>query len=295
MKHIALDLTGLMDKALGASGILESDLDELASSAKSSYEDNAARRESGEIGFWDLPDDRALAQAAMDYATSVPDHIDTVVLLGIGGSSLGPHALYSALAKPYDQLRDRSPGMPRRLFFPDNPDPQSFQALLKLLPLKSTLFNVVTKSGGTAETVAQLLVVAERIEKELGAEALKTHLVVTTDPEKGALRRVATELGLTCFPVPANVGGRFSVLSGVGLLPGALAGLDVVGLLEGAASVRDAVMGAQSSSRVWARPSRAAAKTATWGLHPLLRAGRPISTPSCSSMPRALTIRATSS
>lgn len=259
MKHISLDLTGLMEEALGASGIRESELDQYTQAAKASFEDNASRRESGEIGFWDLPDDRALAQAAMDYARSVPDEIDTVVLLGIGGSSLGPHALYSALATPYDQIRERSPGMPRRLFFPDNPDPQSFQALLKVLPLKRTLFNVVTKSGGTAETAAQLLVVADRIEQELGAEALKTHLVVTTDPERGALRRVATELGLQCFPVPANVGGRFSVLSAVGLLPAALAGLDVVGLLEGAAAVRDAVMGPQSSSDLRKNPALALA------------------------------------
>lgn len=259
MKHIALDLTGLMEEALGTSGIQESELDALAAAAKSSFEDNQQRRQSGEIGFWELPDDRALAQAAMDYAQAVPDHIDTVVLLGIGGSSLGPHALYSALAKPYDQASPRSPGMPRRLFFPDNPDPQSFQALLKLLPLKSTLFNVVTKSGGTAETVAQLLVVAARIEQELGAEALKTHLVVTTDPEAGAMRRVATEHELTCFPVPAAVGGRFSVLSAVGLLPGALAGLDVVGLLEGAGAVRDAVMGPDASSDLRKNPALALA------------------------------------
>ncbi len=259
MKHIALDLTGYMEEALGASGMSESDLDALAAAAKSSYQDNSQRRETGEIGFWELPDNRKLAQSAMDYAQTVPAHIDTVVLLGIGGSSLGPHALYSALAKPYDQVASRSPGMPRRIFFPDNPDPQSFQVLLKLLPLKNTLFNVVTKSGGTAETVAQLLVVADRIEKELGADALKTHLVVTTDPKAGALRRVATELDLTCFPIPASVGGRFSVLSAVGLLPGALAGLDVVGLLEGASAVRDAVMGAEASSDLRENPALALA------------------------------------
>src|SRR5690606_13443101 len=168
-------------------------------------------------------------------------------------------ALYSALGRPYDAVHSRSPGMPRRIFFPDNADPQSFQALLELLPLKSTLFNVVTKSGGTAETAAQLLVVADRIERELGADALKTHLLVTTDPQQGALRRVANARGLTCFDVPPSVGGRFSVLSAVGLVPAALAGLDVVGLLEGATSVRDEVIGAASSPDLRKNPALALA------------------------------------
>ncbi len=250
MKHLSLDLSGLTEATLGAAGIGHDEFEAMAQAANDSFEDNRARHKAGEIGFWDLPDDKELARSVMKYARELPDEIDTLVVLGIGGSSLGPHALYSALGHPFDTLRPRSSGMPRRVFFSDNPDPQSFAALLDLVPLEKTLFNVVTKSGGTAETAAQLLIVADRIETQLGADALARHLVVTTDPDHGALRREATKLGLTCFPVPNNVGGRFSVLSAVGLLPAAIAGLDVMGLLDGAREVRDAVFGPQGSGSI---------------------------------------------
>lgn len=242
LRHLSLDLTGFMEAAIGASGTSDAHLDELADAGRSAVKDSLRRRESGEIGFWNLPDDRSLAREAMDFARSVPEDIDTVVVLGIGGSSLGPHALYSALARPYEAARSRTTGMPRRVFFPDNPDPHNFSELLATLSLEKTLFNVVTKSGSTAETAAQLLVVADRLEKQLGAAGLAKHLVVTTDPERGALRSVARELGAHSFPVPPSVGGRFSVLSAVGLVPAALAGLDVMGLLDGARAMRDRIL-----------------------------------------------------
>jgi glucose-6-phosphate isomerase len=198
-----------------------------------------ARRASGEIGFFDLPDDRATARACLDYAAALDPAIDTMVVLGIGGSSLGPRAVYSALGPAWDPLRPRSPGMPRRLFFPDNVDPVTFAGLLDVLPLERTVWNVVTKSGGTAETCAQLAVVADRLERALGAERAKQHVVATTDPGKGALRALATARGWQTFAVPPSVGGRFSVLTPVGLLPAAVAGLDVMGLLDGARAMRD--------------------------------------------------------
>ena len=83
--------------------------------------------------------------------------------------------------------------MPRRLFFPDNIDPVTFAAIIERLPLDRVLWNVVTKSGGTAETCAQFLVVAEELDKRLGPERAKKHIVCTTDPEKGALRAIARE------------------------------------------------------------------------------------------------------
>src|SRR5512147_2486874 len=95
--HLMLDVTGLTVPA-------------------APVEKMAERRARGEIGFLDLPDDRATARACMDYARELPPEIDTMVVLGNGGSSLGPRALYSALARPFDPLRPRAPGLPRRLF-----------------------------------------------------------------------------------------------------------------------------------------------------------------------------------
>jgi glucose-6-phosphate isomerase len=221
-----LDVTGLTDADMDARALQER--------GAAAVDRTAALRASGEVGFLDLPDDRATARACMDFARDLPPEVDTMVVLGIGGSSLGPRALYSALARPYDTVRPRSPGMPRRLFFPDNVDPVTMAGLLEFIDPARTVWNVVTKSGGTAETAAQLLVV----EEWLGARA-KTHIVATTDPTRGALRKTAEARGWRTFDIPANVGGRFSVLTPVGLLPAAVAGLDVVGLLDGARRMRD--------------------------------------------------------
>lgn len=239
MNQLTFDATALTASGIGAAGPDAHAIAQMAEPARRALEAIQARRGSGEIGFLDLPEDRASARSCMEYARTVDPMIDTVVVLGIGGSSLGPRALYSALGRPFDQLIARTHGMPRRLFFPDNIDPVTFSALLDRIPLDRILWNVVTKSGGTAETAAQFLVVADKLEKAFGVEGAKRRIVATTDPKKGALRATAIERGYTAFDVPPSVGGRFSVLSPVGLLPAALAGLDVMGLLDGAARMRD--------------------------------------------------------
>jgi glucose-6-phosphate isomerase len=240
--RLTIDYTNLMAAGVADCGLSEADLERWAGRAADAARDIAERRRRGEVGFLDLPDDRTQGRAALDFARALPPSIDTVVVLGIGGSGLGPHALYSALARPLDPLRPRSPGLPRRLLFPDNADPATFEAVLEVCPPERTLWNVVTKSGATAETAAQMLVVFDRLTAALGAEAARSHIVVTTDPAKGALRRLADRLGLASFPIPPSVGGRFSVLSPVGLLPAACAGLDVVGLQDGARAMRDRVL-----------------------------------------------------
>ncbi|MEZ4400483.1 MAG: glucose-6-phosphate isomerase [Kofleriaceae bacterium] len=240
---ITLDLNGLTAAVLGDHGLTEADLDGRAAAAAAAVDAIAARRAAGEIGFMDLVDDRGPARACLDYARGLPADVDTMVVLGIGGSSLGPKALYGALARPLDALRPRSPGMPRRLLFPDNADPSTLAAILEVCDPARTVWNVVTKSGGTAETASQLLVVADHLERTLGPDRARQHLVATTDPTAGALRATATAQGWPTFAIPASVGGRFSVLTAVGLLPAAAAGLDVVGLLDGAQAMRDRCVG----------------------------------------------------
>jgi glucose-6-phosphate isomerase len=108
---------------------------------------------------------------------------------------------------------------------------------LDRLDLGRTLFNVISKSGSTAETMAQYLVVEGRLQESLGEEAARGHLLFTTDPEKGVLRAIAESEGVPALEVPPNVGGRFSVLSPVGLLPAAAVGIDINELLAGAADM----------------------------------------------------------
>jgi glucose-6-phosphate isomerase len=252
---LTLDFTGLTRVGVGAAGIDDTDLDGIAERAAAAVDKTRGLRQAGKVGFFDLPDDRDGARRALQWAQDLPPQIDTMVVLGIGGSSLGPHAVYSALGRPLDALRPRSPGMPRRLLFPDNSDPVTFEAILEVCPLERTVFCVVTKSGSTAETAAQLLVVYKKLEDALGAEGVKRHLVAITDPSSGVLRRAATELGLDTFEIPPSVGGRFSVLSAVGLLPAAAAGLDVMGLLEGARRMRDRVIDADDATDVRKNPA----------------------------------------
>ncbi|KAB2883052.1 MAG: hypothetical protein F9K40_23165, partial [Kofleriaceae bacterium] len=133
MSHpLTLDLTGLTSAVLGDHGPSDAEIRAFAPAARDALATILARRDKGELGFFGLPDDRAAARACLDYARALPPAVDTMVVLGIGGSSLGPRALYSALARPMDALRPRSPGMPRRLLFPDNADPVTMRAVLEV-------------------------------------------------------------------------------------------------------------------------------------------------------------------
>ena len=116
----------------------------------------------------------------------------------------------------------------------DNPDPSTVSSLLDGLELGRTLFNVVSKSGSTAETMALYLVARERLTRRVEADRVGAHFLFTTDPGRGALRRIAEAEGIATLPVPPNVGGRYSVLSPVGLWPAAATGVDVERLLAGA-------------------------------------------------------------
>jgi glucose-6-phosphate isomerase len=161
-----------------------------------------------------------------------------IVLLGIGGSALGPIALRSALRSTrWNELDDERREYYPRLHVVENVDPSTLGSLLDRLDLGRTLVLVISKSGGTAETMAQYLIVRGRLETELGDQAAG-HFVFITDPERGALRKIAQADGIPALAIPPNVGGRFSVLSPVGLLPAALTGVDIEALLAGAAEMK---------------------------------------------------------
>jgi glucose-6-phosphate isomerase len=147
-----------------------------------------------------------------------------LVVLGTGGSSLGAETLIRALCSVASE---------QKFFFMDNNDPAFFSEHLELWLPEETLFYAVSKSGTTPETWAQILVVADWLKRKLGA-AWKKHLVLCTDPVKGDFRAFAQASGLTCLDAPSRVGGRFSVLTPVGLFPAVWAGLDIRALLDGA-------------------------------------------------------------
>jgi glucose-6-phosphate isomerase len=235
MDRLKLDVNGCFDPAAG--GIDRGDLVAVAPAAKAAFEGFEARRRAGELGFADLPADGAAAEAAVKLAADLAGRFENLLVLGIGGSSLGGRAILSALAHPYHNLLPRERRGTMRVFFPDNSDPATFAALLGTLDLAETCFATVTKSGGTAETMSQHLALRERCLARFGEEGYRDRCVLVTDPAKGALREIARAERLRALSVPANVGGRFSALSAVGLLPAAAAGVDVRELLAGAAAM----------------------------------------------------------
>jgi glucose-6-phosphate isomerase len=235
MERLKLDVNGCFDPAAG--GLAHADLAALAPAALAAHDAFEVRRRAGEVGFADLPADRAPAEATVQIAKDLAARFENLLVLGIGGSSLGGRALVAALAHPFHNLlpRERRGGM--RIFFPDNSDPATFEALLSTLDLAETCFATVTKSGGTAETMSQHLALRERCVARFGEEGYRDRCVLVTDPAKGALREIAAAERLRALPVPASVGGRFSALTPVGLLPAAAAGADVSALLDGAAAM----------------------------------------------------------
>ncbi len=240
---LRLDYTNMMAPPIDG-GITNAEWQGVSTRFTEAHTGVAGLHSAGTLGFLDLPDDRALHRQTTDYVRRVRqrsggDALTDVVVLGIGGSALGPIALRTALCAPqWNQLGDAERGGYPRLHVLDNVDPTTIAALLARLDLRQSLFIVTSKSGGTAETMAQYLVVRERLNTALGAERAKDALVFVTDPHKGALRAIADTERISTLDIPANVGGRFSVLTPVGILPAALIGIDTAELLAGAGDMR---------------------------------------------------------
>jgi glucose-6-phosphate isomerase len=229
---ITLDYTFMLTDAVRG-GVPRADFLASVAAFRSGHDSVQQRRLSGELGFLDLPGNTALLAQAEQFVARTAGRYRDVVLLGIGGSSLGPIALRNALRpSQWNQLDDTARGGHPRLHVLDNVDPHTIDALLSRVALADTLFLVVSKSGGTAETMAQYLIVRGRL-GDAGLP-LAEHLCFVTDPTKGALRPIANAEGIPALDIPANVGGRFSVLCPVGTLPAALVGIDVRSLLAGA-------------------------------------------------------------
>lgn len=233
--QIILDYNRMLSPNLGGNGIHP----DLLTAAAGRFRTAAATvdqwRRDGRLGFFDLPDQGEVVEKIIQYVETKRGEIDNVVILGIGGSALGATALQHALCAPgWNELDPGERHFHPRLYVLDNIDPTTIAPLLARLDLRRTLVNVVSKSGATAETMAQFLIVRERLKEAFQGEGFRENLVFTTDPESGLLRRIAEAEGITTFPIPPNVGGRFSVLSPVGLLPAAFVGIDIVALLDGA-------------------------------------------------------------
>lgn len=232
MAEVSFDYQNLIEVE---GGIQDGELDEM----RPKLEDAAKELLDGDLGFMQLPKTDRYTEVSKALADDIRESGATdFILAGIGGSALGPMAVQKALNHPYyNQLTDR--GGPR-IHFAENTDPSSLAAILDVADPENTWINVVTKSGSTAETMTNFLVVRGFLEDALG-DGYREHTVFTTDPEEGYLNEISDREGIKTLPIQQNVGGRFSVLTPVGLLPAAVASIDVDALLSGAAQCVDEV------------------------------------------------------
>jgi glucose-6-phosphate isomerase len=193
-------------------------------------------------GFMRLPKTSEYAEASVGVAEEILGSGATdFIHVGIGGSALGPMAIQKALNDPYYNALPAENRRGPRLHFAENTDPNTLAAILDFADATATWVNVVTKSGSTAETMANFLVIRGWLVEALGNFGYQGRTIATTDPEEGYLKEIADREDLKLLPIPKDVGGRFSVLTPVGLLPAAVTGLDVQALLAGAAQCVDEV------------------------------------------------------
>lgn len=239
---IQLEYTNVLTDRVGAAhGLSRSELRAATAKTKAIITSIEKSRKHGEHRYHDLPHDKKMVAAVTKAVRERKDKYDNLVVLGIGGSALGNIALQSALNPPLYNLLPANQRKGPRLFVMDNVDPVQFSALLDVLGtgIRKTLFNVISKSGETAETAAQFLIVRDMLAKKISAKKMREQILVTTDPAQGTMREIVDAAGFDALLVPEGVGGRFSVLSAVGLFSAAMCGINIKQLLAGAATMSD--------------------------------------------------------
>ena len=233
--QIKFDYNNMMKEFVGDDGFSDGDIAEGKKIAAEAYAKVAENRGKGMMGWTELPyNQKEIVADILATAKEIKKKFDNFVVLGIGGSALGPTAVFQALCHLRHNELPKSKRKYPKLYVEDNVDPERMSALLDVLDLNKTMFNVVTKSGATSETMAQYLIIMNLLKNKFGDKA-NEHMIATTSAQKGNLIKIAKSEGLKTFYIPDGVGGRFSELCPVGLLPAAVVGIDIKNLLAGAA------------------------------------------------------------
>jgi glucose-6-phosphate isomerase len=234
--RLQFDDTNLRAEMVGeANGLTRSEIRAHSSAALEALRGFQKASEDGLYGFPHLPFQANVVKEILDYAKQVRGSYDTVCVAGIGGSALGAWALDCGIRGPHPVQGAFSTSHPRLVIL-DNVDPVFTEAALDSMNPKKTLVLVIAKSGSTAETIATFLIVREWLQRKLGRKAA-SRIVAVTSQGRGDLASLAARDKYRTFIIPDNVGGRFSVLSPVGLLPASLVGVDIRKLVRGAAGM----------------------------------------------------------
>lgn len=195
------------------------------------------------LGWIDLPVnyDKEEYSRIHKAAKQIQSDSDALVVIGIGGSYLGARAAIDMLSHSfYNHLPKEKRKTPEIYFVGNNISSTYVTHLLQLLEGKDISVNVISKSGTTTEPAIAFRIFRELLENKYGKEGARSRIYATTDREKGALKKLADEEGYESFVIPDDVGGRYSVLTAVGLLPIATAGIDIDAMMQGAADAREA-------------------------------------------------------
>lgn len=187
----------------------------------------------GDLKYWNKLETFVTSQEfkrILSMSDYIRDNCDVFLVIGIGGSYMGSKAVIEALSPIYDRKK------PEIIFLGTNLCSEEYYETLEYIKDKEVIVDVISKSGTTLEPSIAFSLTMDVMNKKYDEEELKKRIIITTDPEKGDLRSLANKKGFVTFNVPENVGGRFSVLTPVGLLPIAVAGINVVELMQGAKS-----------------------------------------------------------
>src|SRR3989304_5778776 len=217
-QSIHFDFKNMMADTIGSEhGITEQELKAIEPLASRYVNDVKEERIKGKLPFLDLPYQKNIATEIIKTANSLKGKFENLVVVGIGGSALGNTAIHTALSHPFHNiLTDQERKSVPRVFVLDNIDPDRFSGLIDIVKPEETLFNFITKSGATVETMAQFLIIVKRLRDRLGKD-YKDHVITTTDSENGTLREITRSEGFRSFVITGGGGGGFS-----GLAPGGL-------------------------------------------------------------------------
>lgn len=231
---IKVNFNNMMKSVLGKEGISDEDLLQISDFAKQAHEKVERGRGLAMQGWMDSPYNQQAVVAQINAAAKeIQNCFENFVVLGIGGSALGPIVVFTALKHLYyNELPKEKRGTPR-FYVVDNVDPERMNALFDIIDAEKTMFNVITKSGATSETMSQYLIIMDMLQSKLGDKATE-NVIATTSESKGNLIKLSKRNGIKTFYIPDGVGGRFSELSPVGLLPAAVVGIDISKMLDGA-------------------------------------------------------------
>ena len=244
--RIRFDYNNMMSDFLGKEGFTAEEIKNEEETMRHAFETVQKNRGKNMMGWADLPyNQKEIAKDIIETAAMVRENYDYFVVLGIGGSALGPIAAFTALKHlHYNDLPAEKRNGPK-FYVEDNVDPERMSALFDVIDPEKTMFNVITKSGSTSETMSQYLIIWDMLVKKFGDKA-KEHMIATTSSTKGNLIKLAQKEKLKTFYIPEGVGGRFSELCPVGLFPAAVLGIDIEEMLAGA-SYMDKVVCTEAS------------------------------------------------